>query len=68
MPNNPENPENPRALLKQYADTLTANTQATTQNEKDEAADDLIEIQTKMEAQGQQIAELIHQLLQPPTP
>ena len=61
----PEVKENPRAMLKEYADTLIANIQAVTQEEKDEVADDLIEINGKMEAHGKEIAELIYELLEP---
>lgn len=57
--------ENPRAMLKEYADTLIANIKAVTQEEKDEAADNLIEINGKMEAHGEEIAELIYELLEP---
>ena len=55
----------PRAMLKEYADTLIANMQAVTQEEKDEAADALIEINGQMEAHGKEIAELIYELLEP---
>ena len=54
-----------RAMLKEYADTLIANMQAVTQEEKDEVADNLIEINGKMEAHGEEIAELIYELLEP---
>ena len=37
-----------RAMLKEYADTLIASLQAVTQEEKDEAADALIEINGQM--------------------
>ena len=46
----PETTESPRAMLKEYADTLVANAQAATEEERDEIADDLIEITGKMEA------------------
>ena len=55
--------ENPRDILKEYADTLIANAQASTQEERDEVADDLIEIAGKMEAHGEEIAQLIYELL-----
>ena len=55
--------ENPRDILKEYADTLIVNAQATTRQERDEVADDLIEITGKMEAHGEEIAQLIHALL-----
>ena len=56
--------ETPRAILKEYADTLIANIKAVTQEEKDQAADNLIEINGKMEAHGEEIAELIYELLE----
>ena len=59
----PDSAENPRDILKEYADTLIANAQASTQAELDEVADDLIEITGKMEARGQEIAQLIYELL-----
>ena len=55
--------ESPRSILKEYADTLIADTQASTRQERDEVADDLIEITGKMEAQGEEIAQLIYDLL-----
>lgn len=61
----PEVTESPRVMLKEYADTLMANIQAVTPEEKDEVADDLIEINGKMEAHGKEIAELIYELLEP---
>ena len=60
----PDSAENPRAILKEYADTLVANSQASTQEELDEVADDLIEVTGKMEARGQEIAKLIYELLE----
>ncbi len=60
----PDATESPRAMLKEYADTLIANVQAVTQEERDEVADDLIEINGKMEAHGKEIAELIYELLE----
>ena len=56
--------ESPRDLLKRYADTLTANAQASTQEELDEVADDLIYVTGEMEAQGKGIAQLIYELLE----
>ncbi len=56
--------ESARAMLKEYADTLVANVRATTQEERDEVADDLIEINGKMEANGAAVAELIYELLE----
>ena len=59
----PDSAESPRDILKEYADTLIANAQASTQEERDEVADDLIEITGKMEAHGEEIAQLIYELL-----
>lgn len=56
--------ESARAMLKEYADTLVANVRAATQEERDEVADDLIEINGKMEAHGTAVAELIYELLE----
>ena len=56
--------ESPRSILKEYADTLIVNAQASTQQERDEVADDLIEITGKMEAHGEEIAQLIYELLE----
>lgn len=55
--------EDLRDILKEYADTLIVNAQASTQQERDEVADDLIEITGKMEAHGKEIAQLIYELL-----
>ena len=44
----PDSAQNPRDMLKEYADTLIANAQASTQEELDEVADDLIEITGKI--------------------
>ena len=55
--------QSPRTILKEYADTLIANAQSSTQEERDEVADDLIEITGKMEARGEEIARLIYELL-----
>lgn len=60
----PDATESPRAILRQYADTLIANAQAATQDERDEVADELIEIVGKMEAHGTEVAELIYELLE----
>ena len=54
---------NPRDILKEYADILVVNSQSSTQQERDEVADDLIEITGKMEAHGEEIAQLIYELL-----
>ncbi len=55
--------ETPRDILKKYADTLIANSQASTQEELDEAADELIYVTGEMEARGKEMAQLIHELL-----
>ena len=55
--------ESPRSLLKEYAETLIANSKASTQKELDEVADELIYITGKLEAHGQAIAQTIHDLL-----
>ena len=60
----PDSAENPRDILKEYADTLIANAQASTQEELDEVADDLIEVTGQMEAHGKEVAELIYELLE----
>ena len=59
-----DNDESARSILKEYADTLVANSQASTQEERDEVADDLIEITGKMEAHGEEIAQAIYELLE----
>ena len=63
----PETTESPRAMLKEYADALVANAQAATEEERDEIADDLIEISGKMEAHGKEIAQLVYELLEQTT-
>ena len=55
--------ESPRSLLKEYAETLIANSKASTQKELDEVADELIYITGKLEAHGKEIAQTIHELL-----
>ena len=60
----PVTSENARAMLKEYADTLIANTQAANDDEQGEIGDDLIDIEGRMEAHGMEIAELIHALLE----
>lgn len=57
------NEVNPKVILREYADALTANIQAATQEELDEAADNLIEASGRMEKHGGQIARLIYDLL-----
>ena len=57
------NEVNPKAILREYADALTADAQATTQEERDEAGDSLIEASRRMEEHGRQIADLIYELL-----
>ena len=61
----PDSVENPRDLLKKYADTLIANAQASTQEELDEVADELIYVTGDMEERGEDIAQLIYELLEP---
>jgi hypothetical protein len=56
--------ENPRVILRKYADILIANVQAETEDERYEIADDLIEITSKVEAHGEEVAQLIYELLQ----
>ena len=60
----PVTSENARTMLKKYADTLIANTQAANDEEQGEIGDDLIDIEGRMEAHGMEIAELIHELLE----
>ena len=60
----PDASENARAMLKEYADTLIANAQATNDEEQGEIGDDLIDIEGRMEAHAMEIAELIHELLE----
>ena len=62
----PDSTESSRAMLREYADTLIANAQAVTQEERDEVADELIEIVGKIEAHGKEVAELIYKLLEHP--
>ena len=60
----PVTSENARTMLKEYADTLIANARAANDEEQGEIADDLIDIEGRMEAHGMEIAELIHELLE----
>lgn len=55
--------ESPRSILKEYADALIINAQASTQQERDEVADELIYVTGKMEAHGEEIAQLLYELL-----
>lgn len=64
----PESTESPRTMLKRYADTLTANAQAVTEDEKYEIADDLIEITGDIEKHGMEVSKLIYELLEQSTP
>ena len=59
-----ENEVDPRAILREYADALTADIHATTQEEQDEAADNLIEASGRMEKNASQVARLIYDLLE----
>ena len=52
-----------RAILEQYADALSANAGASTENEKDHASDELINITGTIEEHGEEIAQLLRQLL-----
>lgn len=63
-----ESTESPRTMLKRYADTLTANAQAVTEDEKYEIADDLIEITGDIEKHGMEVSKLIYELLEQSTP
>ena len=58
------NEVDPKVILREYADALTADIQATTQEEQDEAADNLIEASGRMERNGPQVARLIYVLLE----
>ena len=58
------NGESARSIPKEYADTLIANSRASTQEELGEVADCLIEVTGEMEARGQEIAKLIYELLE----
>ena len=58
-----EGKEGTRALLKKYADALDENAKATTDEEQDKTADDLVEITGALEERGQQAAQLIYELL-----
>ena len=55
--------ETPQDTLKKYADTLIADPQASTREELDEAADELIYVTGEMEAHGREMAQLIYELL-----
>ena len=55
-----ETTDNVYVLLKEYADTLIANTQ----EELDTVADDFIEIIGKIESHGTDVARLIYELLE----
>ena len=57
------NPESPRDLLKEYADILMADSQATDQQQRDEVADELIEITRKLEENGPEVARQIYAFL-----
>ena len=53
----------PRTMLREYADALLANAQAASERERDEIADDLIEITGNLERQGEEVAQLLYELL-----
>ena len=57
------NPESSRDLLREYADILMADSQATDQRQQDEVADELIEITRKLEENGAEVAQQIYILL-----
>ena len=59
----PDTAENPLGLLKKYADTLIANAQATTEEERGEIADELIYVEAAMEEHGRQVAHFMYKLL-----
>ena len=60
----PDATENPRAILRRYANTLMANVNAATEDERYEIADDLIEVEGDMERRGREIAQVIYELLE----
>lgn len=53
-----------RTILEQYAKALLANAQATTEQERDLASDDLVEITGTVEEHGESIARLLLRLLE----
>ena len=57
------NEVDPKVILREYADALMEDAQATTHEERDEAADSLIEASRRMEEHGRQVAGLIYELL-----
>ena len=59
----PDTTNDPRPTLREYADALLANAQAANEGERDEIADDLIEITGNSERQGEEVAQLIYELL-----
>ena len=61
----PNSPETPRDILKKYADILIANAQASTKEELGEVADELIYVTEDIEKRGEEIAQLIYELLEP---
>ena len=50
-------------LLEKYADALVKNAEATMEEARDKTADDLIEITGAIEQHGQQVSQLIFDLL-----
>lgn len=59
----PGTTNDPRTALREYADALLANAQVADEGERDEIADDLIEIVGNLERQGKEVAQLIYELL-----
>ena len=59
----PDTTNDPRTTLREYADALLANAQAADEGERDEIADDLIEITGNLERQGEEVVQLIYKLL-----
>ena len=55
--------KNLRTLLKNYADALMDYANAETDRERDEIADDLIIATGEMEEYGQEVAQLIYELI-----
>ena len=57
------NQKSPSDLLMEYADILMADSQAADQQQRDEVADELIEITRKIEENGAEVARQIYALL-----
>lgn len=56
--------KSPQTILTEYADVLAAYGAATSEEELNEIADDLMIVEGDMEAHGKEIAQLIHALLE----